>query len=695
MGCTLLVLLVILLHDFSTTVATSNKSDDFPTRQWLTCRRCKFYSIKVGEAVAPVVGATALPDEKSSGKKTNVGAVVGLTFLLVFVIGVVVVCIYRNRGSPSSPRIGTQQPVVVQPTQAQELVQRPARHEQKGVVGKVEPKEGVRAKKVVGKDGDVDKVARPKRPNVGVGQGHGVEERGDDRKKKVVAGEVIEPKGDGRDVKGREEVVGKANDNDVKVARPRRPNVGQGHEERMDEKKKGVVEDVIEPKRHQEKRGDMERQRQKQKQVQVEKVVGKDVVNDNVARLKRPNVGEGKGNEEHRDEEKKKKKEVAGEVMIEPEQKEVRHQRKRDGRERHRRVQLEKKEEEDDNVLRSNKRSREGKQPLQDEDRLENEYKRGREVPKKFREGKKPQEEVVLERENSLELPNKFNYRYLMSVTNNFDLKNIVGGGGFGTVYRGTLVDGTVVAVKCLRYGGRIDDFRNEVDALGKADHSNLVKLIGYCNEGITRILVYEYMRNGSLDNWIFNFDHKKSLTWPEMKNIVQGIAEGLEYLHEKCEKKILHRDLKPANVLLDDNKNAKLCDFGIAKLLNKDQSSTSTAWAGTKGYMAPEVKKGRISDKVDVYSFGVVALEVMFGKPCDSLVSSDQINNVKDFNFHDLIKDLSEDMRRNGKEIAMFGKLAMFCLREKPEKRPTMSNVVAAINGLETRFKVGKARRN
>ncbi|KAK9749063.1 hypothetical protein RND81_02G099900 [Saponaria officinalis] len=297
--------------------------------------------------------------------------------------------------------------------------------------------------------------------------------------------------------------------------------------------------------------------------------------------------------------------------------------------------------------------------------------------------GKKPQE-AVLEQQNSLGLPKKYTYKYLMSVTNNFDLKNRIGGGGFGTVYKGTLEDGTNIAVKCLRFEGRIDDFKNEVDALGKADHCNLVKLIGYCNVGLTRILVYEYMKNGSLDKWIDKSDPNRSLTWTEMKNIIRGIAEGLEYLHEKYHKKILHRDLKPPNVILDDNKNAKLCDFGIAKLLNKDQSSTSTAWAGTEGYMAPEVKKGKITDKIDVYSFGVVVLELVFGK-----------RYTRQVNLHNLIKNLSEDRRKYGKEIEAFGKLAKWCLGEKPEERPTMSAIVAAIHGLEARFEGAKARRN
>ncbi|KAL9245199.1 hypothetical protein vseg_018877 [Gypsophila vaccaria] len=634
MGWTLVVLLVIL--HFSTTVSVFGDGDDFATKAALPCRRCMFYSVKVGSggAAVPVgAGAAASLDDGSSGKKTNVGAVVGFTFLLVFMIAIVVLCIYRHRGSPGSPRITTQQPVVVQPAQAQELVQRPARPgvvkpgdargpEKKEAPREVEPKGRVQVEKVVGKDDDVRKVARPKRPNVGQGQGNNEERR--DEKKKEVVGDVERQKQ--RQVQV-EKVVGKDDDVD-KVARPRRPNVGQGqgNGERRDVKKKGVVEEVIEPK------GDV---REGKRRVQAEEVVRKAAENDakNV-RPKRPNVGQGQGIEERRDD--KKRKGVVEEVN-EPKREELQQQRK-------------------------NGEDVKGKKPL----------------------------EVVQEQGG---LPKKYTYRFLMNVTNKFDPQSWLGGGAFGTVYKGTLPNGTNVAVKCLKYGGRIEDFLNEVDALGRADHPNLVKLIGYCDEGITQILVYEYVKNGSLNEWIFNSYHNKSLTWPEMKNVILGIARGLEYLHEKCHKKILHRDLKPANIVLDGNKNAKLCDFGFVKQLNKDQSSTSTAWAGTKWYMAPEAKSGRISDRVDVYSFGVVVLEVIFGKRYQYLISSDRTNNTKQVKLNVLVKNLGEDMRKNGKEIVEFGKLAVCCLREKPQERPPMSIVVTAIGAIESRFKEAEVR--
>ncbi|KAK9749068.1 hypothetical protein RND81_02G100200 [Saponaria officinalis] len=352
-----------------------------------------------------------------------------------------------------------------------------------------------------------------------------------------------------------------------------------------------------------------------------------------------------------------------------------------------------------DKVTQSRKRGREeNKQAFQDENNCGSEPKRGREliggkiweVPKEVKEFEKKQVgEVVIEQENYSGLPKKYTYKYLMSMTNNFNRDNKIGGGGFGIVYKGTLKNGTLVAVKCLKYGGEINDFKNEVDALSEADHSNLVKLIGYCDEGIIRILVYEYMKNRSLDKWIFRSSskHQRSLTWPQLKNVIKGIAQGLVYLHDQCEKRVLHRDLKPPNVLLDDNKNAKLCDFGLAKLLNKDQNSTSAPWVGTEWYVAPEVKKGRISDKVDVYSFGVVMLEVMFGKIYPNLVTRDRINNTEEVKLDYLINNLSDDMKKDGKEIETYGMLAKVCLREKPGDRLPMSLVLAVIHDIEAKF--------
>ncbi|XP_074282675.1 cysteine-rich receptor-like protein kinase 44 [Silene latifolia] len=298
--------------------------------------------------------------------------------------------------------------------------------------------------------------------------------------------------------------------------------------------------------------------------------------------------------------------------------------------------------------------------------------------------GKQPQQ-VFDEQVFSLK---KFCYSKVKLMTNNFDYVNVIGKGGFGKVYKGVM-NGTPVAVKRLnRSHRRIDDYRNEVEALGRTSHFNLVKLIGYCVEDEHKLLVYEYMKNGPLESWIFGTNPKNTLSWLEKKRIILGIAEGLVYLHENCEKKILHRDLKPANVLLDDNKNAKLCDFGISKLLERDQSSTSTVCCGTRGYLAPEIVKGirKISEKVDVYSFGIVVLEVVFGKRYYRLVSSNQ-TNLEASQLPGLIRKLDDEMRKNGKDIERIGELAISCLSDKPEARPSMSDIVGAIKGADAKL--------
>ncbi|KAK9749146.1 hypothetical protein RND81_02G105200 [Saponaria officinalis] len=359
-------------------------------------------------------------------------------------------------------------------------------------------------------------------------------------------------------------------------------------------------------------------------------------------------------------------------------------------------------------VIKSERKMERMKQVVVEQNDVDDGYVRARkigesvdrkELLRRAREGKKPveEEEVVVDVEqqrNSVGSPKKYTYKLLKKVTNNFNVKKKIGGGAFGSVYRAKLEDRTIVAVKCLKSEGEINDFKNEVEALGRADHPNLVKLIGYCEEGTTKILVYEYMSNGSLEKWIFPSKGSKTLIWTEMKNIIRGIAQGLEYLHDKCEKKILHRDLKPSNVILDDNKNAKLCDFGLAKLLNKDQSSTWTVVAGTLRYMSPEaIKNQRISDKVDVYSFGIVVLEVLFGKRYQQLVSSsDQTTNSEVIKLLDLINSLSKEMKKNAKEMEEFGKLALCCIKEAPGERPAMSDVIAAIHGLEMSWKEAKA---
>ncbi|TYJ15631.1 hypothetical protein E1A91_A10G196300v1 [Gossypium mustelinum] len=190
--------------------------------------------------------------------------------------------------------------------------------------------------------------------------------------------------------------------------------------------------------------------------------------------------------------------------------------------------------------------------------------------------------------DNMLGMPTRFSYEELKKITKNFS--NKLGEDGFGSVSQGTLPSGSQVAVKHLFGIGPVNkSFGAEVQTIGSIHHFNLVSLVGFCAEKFNRLLVYEYMANGSLDRWIFNKNQDLSLDWQVRKKIILDIAKGLAHLHEDCNRKIIHLDIKPQNILLDENFNAKVSDFGLSKLIEKDQSQVVTSMRGTPGYMAPE----------------------------------------------------------------------------------------------------------
>ncbi|KAL4653519.1 hypothetical protein ACB092_01G309700 [Castanea dentata] len=185
-------------------------------------------------------------------------------------------------------------------------------------------------------------------------------------------------------------------------------------------------------------------------------------------------------------------------------------------------------------------------------------------------------------------MPTRYSYDDLLAITENFNKE--IGGGGFGTVFEGTLPNGTKVAVKRLDGFSQIKkSFLAEVETIGSIHHINLVRLIGFCAEKYHRLLVYEFMSNGSLDRWVFHQNAEMLLDWKLRKKIIIEIARGLSYLHEGCRQKIVHLDIKPHNILLDENFNAKVSDFGLSKLVDHDQSQVVTNMRGTPGYMAPE----------------------------------------------------------------------------------------------------------
>ncbi|KAG0553555.1 hypothetical protein KC19_12G020200 [Ceratodon purpureus] len=216
-----------------------------------------------------------------------------------------------------------------------------------------------------------------------------------------------------------------------------------------------------------------------------------------------------------------------------------------------------------------------------------------------------------------------FTYSQLVEATVKFQTS--LGEGGFGVVYEGELPNGTKIAVKDLKLSNmsvadreRIQrSFEAEVQTLGLIHHVNLVRLLGYCTENDYHMLVYEFMANSSLDKWIFGDDPQRVLDWETRKRIAIGIARGLEYLHVGCSQAVIHLDVKPQNILLDDNLNPKLADFGIAKLLEMGEPLvTITLAQGTRAYMAPEIHQlGAVSSKTDVYSFGILLFEIIRGK--------------------------------------------------------------------------------
>ncbi|XP_034697442.1 probable LRR receptor-like serine/threonine-protein kinase At1g07650 isoform X2 [Vitis riparia] len=286
-----------------------------------------------------------------------------------------------------------------------------------------------------------------------------------------------------------------------------------------------------------------------------------------------------------------------------------------------------------------------------------------------------------------------FTLRQIKAATNNFDAANKIGEGGFGSVYKGTLLDGTIIAVKQLssksNQGNR--EFVNEIGMISGLQHPNLVRLYGCCIEGNQLLLVYEYMENNCLARALFGREEiQLQLDWPTRQRICIGIAKGLAFLHEESTLKIVHRDIKATNVLLDRDLNPKISDFGLAKLDDEENTHISTRIAGTIGYMAPEYALwGYLTFKADVYSFGVVALEIVAGKNNMKYKPNEDYVCLLDWafvlqqkgNLMELVDPkLGADL--NKEEAKRMIKVALLCTNPSPALRPTMSAVVSMLKG-------------
>nr|CAH66079.1 H0215E01.7 [Oryza sativa] len=285
-------------------------------------------------------------------------------------------------------------------------------------------------------------------------------------------------------------------------------------------------------------------------------------------------------------------------------------------------------------------------------------------------------------------MPLRFSLEKLRECTEDFSKK--IGEGGFGSVFEGKLSEERV-AVKRLesaRQGKK--EFLAEVETIGSIEHINLVRMIGFCAEKSNRLLVYEYMPGGSLDKWIYYRHNNAPLDWSTRCRIILDIAKGLCYLHEECRRKIVHLDIKPQNILLDENFNAKLADFGLSKLIDRDHSKVMTVMRGTPGYLAPEWLTSQITEKVDVYSFGVVLMEIISGRKNIDISQPEEavqlINLLREKaqnnQLIDMIDKHSSDMVSYQEEVIQMMKLAMWCLQNDSGRRPSMSTVVKVLEG-------------
>ncbi|GKV19177.1 hypothetical protein SLEP1_g29469 [Rubroshorea leprosula] len=343
----------------------------------------------------------------------------------------------------------------------------------------------------------------------------------------------------------------------------------------------------------------------------------------------------------------------------------------------------------------------------QEEDEEQNPTKMERSKKYKTSENFDPDARRDSPRDTSLETPLRsianrgepqelplFDFDSIVVATNNFRMANKLGQGGYGPVYKGKLHDGTDVAVKRLSSssGQGIEEFKNEVRLISKLQHRNLVRLIGCCVEREERLLIYEFLVNKSLDNFLFDPSPTKraELSWAERFNIVHGIARGLLYLHRDSSLRVIHRDLKVSNILLDEKMNPKISDFGLARIFEGTQYLAKThKVVGTLGYMSPEYGlAGIFSEKSDVFSFGVLLLEIVSGKKVTRFLYNDEYlsllahawqlwNKGKEL---DLIDEALADSF-SSTEVKRCIQVALLCVQDRAENRPTMAAVISMLS--------------
>ncbi|KAE8672600.1 putative receptor-like protein kinase [Hibiscus syriacus] len=297
-----------------------------------------------------------------------------------------------------------------------------------------------------------------------------------------------------------------------------------------------------------------------------------------------------------------------------------------------------------------------------------------------------------------------YTLRELEFSTNGFAHEKVIGEGGYGIVYHGSLEDNSQVAVKNLlnNRGQAEKEFKVEVEAIGRVRHKNLARLLGYCAEGAHRMLVYEYVNNGNLEQWLHgDVGSCSPLTWDIRMNIILGTAKGLAYLHEGLDPKVVHRDIKSSNILLDKSWNPKVSDFGLAKLLGSESSYIRTRVMGTFGYVAPEyASTGMLNERSDVYSFGILIMEIVTGRnPVDYSRPPEEVN---------LIEWLKKMVANRNPEGVLDPKLpekptsrplkrallvALRCVDPNAQKRPKMGHIIHMLETEESPSKDDSSR--
>ncbi|XP_070678937.1 G-type lectin S-receptor-like serine/threonine-protein kinase At1g61500 [Malus domestica] len=285
-----------------------------------------------------------------------------------------------------------------------------------------------------------------------------------------------------------------------------------------------------------------------------------------------------------------------------------------------------------------------------------------------------------------------YDFDSILNATNNFSTMNKLGEGGFGPVYKGKLQEGKEIAVKRLSSssGQGIEEFKNEMLLISKLQHKNLVRIMGCCVKDDEKLLIYEFMPNRSLDTLLFDRTRRAQLDWARRFNIIQGVARGLLYLHHDSRLKVIHRDLKVSNILLDENMNPKISDFGLARIFEGTQSLANThKVVGTRGYMSPEYAMGGIfSEKSDVYSFGVLLLEIIAGKKNTSFYYNEEQHGFLAHVWHlwnegrglDLLDEVLVDSY-SSLEVMRCMHIGLLCVQDKSEDRPTMPDVVFTLS--------------